>query len=258
MTISQSIREVQMSKVTIFSRNLRLTGHSRTLVLAQKHNQRLIVQEIGAYGGIDGSQIAFNLELVTLNGKSYEEAVLDVLRAHGLDLDHYNYRKKNRGYAVELVFSVTAGHHCDFNAMYADSLGWLKSYYPECQIIHAVIHHDEDTPHMHVILVPLVNGKLQAAKISGYTGVSQKRNLSLFEYLDKRYGLTFPVYLKGAAKKAGVKLAIQRYQTMPSYEIKRVLEQPILNSIYARPEPYLYAFGIGYDEVVASLETTPT
>jgi hypothetical protein len=247
-----------MSKVTIFARNLRLTGHTRTLSLAQKHNQRLIVQEIGGYGSIDGSQIALNLELVTLNGKSYEEAVLDVLRAHGLDLDHYNYRKKNRGYAVELVFSVTAGHHCDFNAMYADSLGWLRSYYPECQIIHAVIHHDEDTPHMHVILVPLVNGKLQAAKISGYTGVSQKRNLSLFEYLDKRYGLTFPVYLKGAAKKAGAKLAIQRYLAMPSHEIKRVLEQPILNSIYARPEPYLYALGIKYDEVVASLKTTPT
>jgi hypothetical protein len=247
-----------MSKVTIFAYNLRLSGHSKSLALAEKHNQRLIAQEIGGYGGIDGSKTALNLELVSLNGKSYEEAAVAVLRAQGLDLEHYNYRKKNRGYAVELVFSVTAGHHCDFNAMYADSLGWLRNYYPECHIIHAVIHHDEDTPHMHVILIPLVNGKLQAAKISGYKGVSQKRNLSLFEYLDKRYGLTFPVYLKGALKKAGAKLAIKRYLRMPSHEVKRVLEQPIMISIYARPEPYLYALGIGYDEVVSSLKTTPT
>jgi len=247
-----------MSKVTIFAHNLRLSGHSKTLALAEKHNQRLIAQEIGGYGGIDGTKTALNLELVSLNGKSYEEAAFNVLRSLGLDLEHYNYRKKNRGYAVELVFSVTAGHYCDFNAMYADSLGWLRNYYPECHIIHAVIHHDEDTPHMHVILAPLVNGKLKADEICGYKGVSKKRNLSLFEYLDKRYGLTFPVYLKGALKKAGASLAIRQYLKVPNNQIRAVLGDAIQRSICARPEPYLYALGIGYDEVVDSLKTTPT
>lgn len=247
-----------MSKVTIFARNLRLSGHSRTLDLAEKHNKRSIVQEIGGYGGIDGSKTALNLELVSLNGKSYEEATLDVLRSLGLNLEHYSYTKKNRGYAVELVFSVTTGHQCDFNAMYADSLGWTRNYYPECPIIHAVIHHDEDTPHMHVILVPIVNGKLDANKITGYVGVSRNRNLSLFKFLDKRYGLTFPVYLKGALKKAGANLAIQQYLKLPDSAIRSVLDESIQRSISARPEPYLYAFGIGYDEVVDSLKTTPT
>jgi hypothetical protein len=247
-----------MSKVTIFAHNLRLNGHKKTLALAEKHNCRLIAQEIGGYCGIDGRRTLLNLELVSLNGSSYEEEVHRVLRSLGLDLSHYSYRKKNRGFAVELIFSVTAGHHCDFNAMYADSLGWLRNYYPESHIIHAVVHHDEDTPHMHVILVPIVNGRLDANAVCGYKGVSRKRNIALFEYLDKRYGLTFPVYLKGAEKKAGAALAINRYQRLPEAEIKNVLEQPFLQSIYARPEPYLYALGITYEEVLASIKTTPT
>jgi hypothetical protein len=247
-----------MSKVTVFTHNLRLNGHKKTLALAEKHNRRLIVQEIGGYGGIDGRRTLLNLELVSLNGSSYEEAVLRVLRSLGLDLSHYSYRKKNRGYAVELVFSVTAGHHCDFNAMYADSLVWLRDFYPESHIIHAVVHHDEDTPDMHVILVPIVNGRLDANAVCGYKGVSRKRNISLFEFLDKRYGLTFPVYLKGAEKKAGATLAIKRYQRLPVAEIKNILEQPIIQSFYARPEPYLYALGITYEEVLASMKTTPT
>lgn len=124
-----------MTKVTIFANLLRLTGHIRTLALAEKHNRRLIAQEIGGYGGIDGRRTQLNLELVTLNGSSYEEAALAELRKLGLDLNHYSYRKKNRGYAVELVFAVTSGHRCDFNAMYADSLVWLREYYPESRIM---------------------------------------------------------------------------------------------------------------------------
>jgi hypothetical protein len=247
-----------MSKVTVFAHNLRLKGHKKTLALAEKHNCRLIAQEIGGYGGIDGKKTPLNLDLISLNGKSYEEAAIAVLRSLGFNLEHYSYRKKNRGYAVELVFSVTAGHNCDFNGMYADSLGWLRNYYPESHIIHAVIHHDEDTPHLHVILVPIVNGKLDADEVSGYKGVSRKRNISLFDYLDKRYGLTFPVYLKGAEKKAGAALAIKQYQRLPAGDIKSVLDQPILQSIYARPEPYLHALGISYEEVLASMKTTPT
>lgn len=243
-----------MSKVTVFAHNLRLNGHKKTLALAEKHNRRFIAQEIGGYGGIDGRRTPLNLELVSLNGSSYEAAVIAVLRSLGLDLSHYSYRKKNRGYAVELVFSVTAGHHCDFNAMYSDSLGWLRDYYPESHIIHAVIHHDEDTPHMHVILVPIINGRLDANAVSGYKGVSRERNISLFEYLNKRYGLTFPVYLKGAQKKAGAALAVLHYQKLPEALVKNVLEQPIIQSIYARPEPYLYALGISYEEVLASMK----
>jgi hypothetical protein len=58
---------------------------------------------------------------------------------------------------------------------------------------------------------------------------------------------------KTAEKKAGAGLAIKHYLRLPEAEIKRVLDEPILKSIYARLEPYLYALGISYDEVLASI-----
>jgi hypothetical protein len=247
-----------MSKVTVFANTLVLNGHTKTLALAEKHNRRLIAAEIGGYGGIDGRKTHSNLELVKLEGTSFEETALSILRSKGLELAHYSYKKKNRGYAVELVFSVTSGHQCDFNAMYADCLIWLRDYYPECPILHAVVHHDEDTPHMHVILVPLFGGALQADKIRGYKGISRKRNVSLFEFLDKRYGLTFPVYLKGAEKKAGAILAIKAYKRLPEAHIQLRLDQPIVQAMHARPEPFLHALGISYEEVLASMKTSPT
>ena len=252
-----------MSKVTIFAYTLTLRGHSKTLQLAEKHNRRLIAAEVGSYRKINGEKTHLNRELVKISGVSSEEVVLKILRDKGLDLDHHLYKKKNRGFAVELLFTVTAGHECDFNAMYADCLEWLKKYYPECPIVHAVVHHDEGSPHMHVILVPLVQGKLKADQVTGYKGISYKRNTSLFDYLDKKYGLTFPVYLKGAEKKAGAEIAIDRFRELPEAIAIKLLMQPIIQSIYARPEAYLHALGVQHKEVQhkevqMSMKTTPT
>ncbi len=247
-----------MSKVTIFAYTLTLRGHSKTVHLAEKHNCRLIAAEIGSYGKINAEKSHLNRELVKISGGSSEEVVLKILRDKALDLDHYSYKKKNRGFAVELLFTVTAGHDCDFNAMYTDCLEWLKNYYPECPIVHAVVHHDEGSPHLHVILVPLVNGKLKADEVKGYKGISTKRNTSLFHYLDKKYGLTFPVYLKGAEKKAGAEIAIDRLMGLPEAIAIKLLTQPIIQSIHARPEAYLHALGVQHKEVLTRMKTTPT
>jgi hypothetical protein len=153
-------------------------------------------------------------------------------------------------YAVEFLFTVTAGHQCDFESMYRDSLDWLKSYYPECPIVHAVIHFDEGTPHMHVILVPLLGGQLQADKIKGYKRKSQARNKALFKQLDKKYGLTFPKYLKGHEKKLGAEMALNVIKTLTGADIRNLLIEPLTFAVHARPEGFLHTLGISYEDVV--------
>jgi len=197
-----------MIKLTIFGHSLTLSGLKKSLPLAELHNKRLISAEIGAYGDIDTSRSHLNVHLLNSEPLSYPEAVKKHLVLAGLDLDHFSYKKKNRGFAVEFLFTVTAGHQCNFLSLYKDALQWLQSYYPECPIVHAVIHFDEGTPHMHVILVPLLNGRLQADKIKGYKGKSLARNKALFDVLDKKYGLTFPKFLKGHEKKVGAEMAL--------------------------------------------------
>jgi hypothetical protein len=247
-----------MNKLTVFGHILKLNGHTRTITLAERHNKRLISQEIGEYGVIDSKKTPDNVELIPINGDSLEEVVKQHIIAKGIDINHHLLRKKNRGYAVEFIFTVTAGFKCDFNSMYSDCLELLRTYLPDCPIVHAVIHHDEDTPHMHVIVVPFVNNKLQADRVCGYKGVSTKRNKFFFESLNKRYGLTFPVYLKKAEKKIGAELAIRGYQNTLDSSLRMILDIAIIQAIYGRPEPFLHALNITYDDILAAMKSTPT
>ena len=243
--IREAERSDEMNKLTIKAHLLRLTGNARTLRLAEAHNMRRMVRGNSA---IDPLRRDLNMELVPLGPTSLEDKVMSILKDKGLDLNHYSYKKKNRGYAVELLFTVTDGYKCDFYSLYSDCIEWLKSYHPESVIAHAVIHLDEKTPHMHVVLVPLVDGKLQADKVRGYKECNAARSISLFEYLDPDYGLGFPIFLKGAAKKMGAEKAIRRYKSLPEGEIRGMLDQCVIQAIHSRPEPFMFAMKVPMKE----------
>jgi hypothetical protein len=47
------------------------------------------------------------------------------------------------------------------------SLQWAKQRYGEDNVVSATLHLDEKTPHLHIAVVPLVNGKLNARHLFG-------------------------------------------------------------------------------------------
>lgn len=80
--------------------------------------------------------------------------------------------------------------HAQQLQFFNDSLLFLKRRYGKENIISAVIHYDESTPHMHVDISPLneMNGQFSASKM-----LTRKELFSLHtEYADavKKYGLT--------------------------------------------------------------------
>jgi hypothetical protein len=234
-----------MNKLTIKAHLLRLTGKARTLRLAEAHNLRKMAASNSA---IDQRKSHLNTELVPMGSASLEDKVISILTARGIALDSYRLKMKNRGYAVELLFTVTDGYVCDFYSLYSDCLDWLKSYHPESVIAHAVVHLDEKTPHMHVVLVPIVDGKLQADKVRGYRQLNSLRSISLYEYLDPEYGLSYPAFLYGASKKYGAEKAIRIYRSLPDGQVRRVLDQAIIQAIHGRPEPFMHAMKIPLKE----------
>ena len=50
----------------------------------------------------------------------------------------------------------------DTNAFFEQTLEWLRDYWA-CPIISAFIHHDEANPHMHVLVLPLRDGRMIGA-----------------------------------------------------------------------------------------------
>jgi hypothetical protein len=243
--IREAERSDEMNRLTIKADLLRLAGNTRTLRLAEAHNMRRMARGNSA---IDPLRSHLNMELVPLGPNSLQEKVISILKDIGLNLSHYSYKKKNRGYGVELLFTVTDGYDCDFYSLFIDCIDWLRSYHPESVIAHAIIHFDEKTPHMHVVLVPIVDGKLQADKVRGYREFNTVRSISLFEYLDPDYGLGFPIFLKGAAKKMGAEKAIRRYKSLQEGEIRGMLDRCVIQAIHSRPEPFMFAMKVPMKE----------
>lgn len=245
-----------MNSISIVSKSLRRNGVKRTLKQAEDHNSRRIATEYGTYGNIDPSRISLNKELIGLNGESLENAVDENLIKLGIDLNNPRIKAKNRGLAIESVFSVTAGHKCDFNSLYSDCLDWFKSTLPECPILHAIIHHDEDVPHMHVVFIPIINGRLLADKLKGFKGKGRQRVAQLLSSLDSKYGLIPMQYLKKSHKKAGVKLALELTEKMLKSDAIKPIKSAIKQSIAARPELYLISMGYTFEKFQEHLRNT--
>ncbi len=238
-----------MSILTVRSHVLRLTGNSRTLYLAERHNTRSLYPHSGVVGDIDLSSTHKNLELISLGRVSLTEKVMAILRERGIDPSSPALSRRNRGFAIEFVFSCTSGHKTSFDALYAEALEWLIRALPECPVIHAVIHFDQGSPHMHVIVVPLKDGRLRADEVRGYKQVSKQRNHALYAFLKGDYGLDYPERLRGVRKLIGAELAIHAIHQLSNDEIVARIRLELESAIYSRPEPFLNALGITYQMV---------
>ncbi|MBU3587621.1 plasmid recombination protein [Polynucleobacter sp. 31A-FELB] len=232
-----------MFKLDLRGHLLYLNGNSQTLVLAEAHNNRKIPIELYARDKIDPSKTYLNKQIVPLN-KSLEVTVQDLIVGAGINTSKGTFKRKDKGYAIEWIFSVTPGFICDFNHLYMRCLDWLMDKFPYCPVAHAVIHYDEDVPHIHIIMVPIEGNHLPASKILGFKGCSRERSYDLYEKVGAEFGLAYSMYLKGAAKKSAAEKAIKELEKLHYREKLGKLWQPFKTAVKSRPEPFLDALGI--------------
>jgi hypothetical protein len=232
-----------MFKLDLRGSLLYLHGTSQTLEHAEAHNNRQIPIELYARDKIDPSRIYLNQQLVPLS-KTLKTTVLDMITSAGINTSKGTFKRLDKGFAIEWIFSVTPGFECDFKYLYLSCLDWLIKRYPSCPVAHAVIHFDEDVPHMHVIMVPIVGKHLPASKVLGFKGCSKERSYDLFEKVGMEFGLSYSMYLKGAAKKAASDKAIQELEKLGYREKLSKLWPPFQSAVRSRPEPFLDVLGI--------------
>ncbi len=232
-----------MFKLDLRGQLLYLGGTSKTLDLAEAHNNRMIPIELYAKDKIDSSKTQINQQLISLS-KTLKATVLDMIASAGIDTTKGTFKRLDKGFAIEWIFSVTPGFECDFKHLYLNCLDWLMERYPSCPVAHAVIHYDEDTPHMHVIMVPIIGRHLPASKVLGFKGCNRERSYDLFEKVGMKFGLSYSMYLKGAAKKAAGDKALQELEKLGYREKLSRLWQPFQAAVRSRPEPFLDVLGI--------------
>ena len=109
---------------------------------------------------------------------------------------------------------------------FRDCLDYHKQRYGH--VISAIVHYDEETPHMHIMSVPLTrDGRLSAREIVGGRAQMAHAQDSFFEQVGQQYGLQRGVHMDGPEKKTHITAQqhrLQELQAQVQHE-ERKLEQ---------------------------------
>ncbi len=125
-----------------------------SLLDAARHNLREIQAERGAVGRIDCTRIQHN---VTLAGPA-TAADVQALAVSLLASVDTSRLKRDHCQAIEAVFSLPVRASMDGFSYFTNCLQWLAVAMP-LPVMSAVVHKDEATQHLHVLLLPVNDGR---------------------------------------------------------------------------------------------------
>lgn len=89
---------------------------------------------------------------------------------------------------VELLVCLPFTFSGDAMAFFADALVWVDEFF-QVPVVSAVVHFDEAAPHMHVILLPIIEGRLQGSRVMGDRNRIQAMQADFYDNVGRKYGL---------------------------------------------------------------------
>ena len=94
-----------------------------------------------------------------------------------------------KGIEVMLTYNAReVDESFDESAWKKENVKWLQDTFGKDNVISAVLHKDEATPHIHAVVVPIVDGRLNASHYLGGKGALSNLQTTYGEYM-KRVGL---------------------------------------------------------------------
>lgn len=213
-----------------------------TLLAAARHNRRAIQSELGADSHINPSKSHLN---ETLCGASGPEGVAqhakEAMQAAGV-----GKLRKDAVVAVEAVFSIPTGHPIDQRQYFVQCLAWAEAQFGGASnILSADIHHDEAQPHLHVLVLPLVNGRMVGSGMVGNRQALQAMQAQFFKDVAQMHGLTQPpARMTGAHKAEAAARVIASMKASNDPALKSAAWAVIRDAIESDPTPFMAALGV--------------
>lgn len=210
------------------------------ITVAARHNRRVIQAELGATGSIDPARSHLN---ETLQGPptaaDVGQLAKDLMTAAGVAK-----LRKDAVMALEIVFSLPPGHAIDDRAYFNDCAVWARNHLGG-MTLSVDIHRDEAAPHCHVLLLPLVDGRMDGGRMMG--GKQKLMAMQKQFHLDvaARYGLSkAPARLTGATKHAAAKAVLTKMRETGDKAMQSAAWANIRAAIENDPAPFLMAMDI--------------
>jgi len=224
-----------------FLRIKKLKGVS-IIKVAARHNRRAIQAEIGASGSIDPTRSHLN---ETLAGPSTADEVARLAKDLTAAADVTKPRK-DAVMGIEIVFGLPPAHNIDDKAYFSDCTDWAGAYFGGVQnILSADIHRDEAAPHCHILILPLIDGRMNGSDMIGGKQKLTAMQTKFHQDVASRYGLRkAPARLNSAAKLAASAAVIKELRKSGDKALQSAAWPNIRAGIENDPRPFLLSMGI--------------
>ena len=235
-----------------FLRIKKLTGGG-IIGKAARHNRRAVQTEYGSNERIDQARLHLNQ---TIHGPVSADAVVqlskDLMAAAGVTV-----LRKDAVMGLEVIISLPANHQLNDLEYFTACTKWIADYFGGMQnILSSDIHRDEAQPHCHVLILPLLNGKMNGGKMMGYKPKLLEMQQKFFNDVASHYGLKKPsAKLLGASKKAAVNAVLQSLKAASDPALKSKAWATIRDDIERDPSPYVRDLGIELQPPIKKLRT---
>jgi hypothetical protein len=183
-------------RIGVKSLNVRsvLAAHGKpqqVLAVAARHLMREIPSEKNAASGRILPHLSFkNYVLVGASDAAGIVAYANQLMSEaGVKLPV----RKDCVMGIELVFSLPATTSVDIEAYFQAALAWAREEFSPAPVISAVVHLDEQHPHMHVLVLPLIGTAMQGGKVLGFKTALRRRLRDFHLGVAKQFGLAEPI-----------------------------------------------------------------
>jgi acetolactate synthase regulatory subunit len=208
-----SIQFLRMQKL---GKNYHIKNDPDIVEKSMRHNFREIYAERHSNSShIDSNRSHLNY---VLRGKETAEQV-DNEMTRLLDAANIKITRVNTIRAFELVFSFPPDVEIDTRACFEDFVLWVETFFKDVPILSAVVHLDEAAPHVHVVLLPLLDGKLNGHKIMGNKTKIHQMRKSCNEKVGRKYGLQL-----SKSKKRNIQESIELVRS----DLNQLLDSPQL------------------------------
>lgn len=159
--------------------------------VAAKHNLREIAAEIGAGNHIDVARIDDNF---ILRGPGTAADIVmaakSLMSAAGI-----TKLRTNAVAGLELLFTLPSHSAIDARRFFEDATCWAARHFG-VPILSSIVHLDEAAPHCHVLLLPLINGKMNGSDLYGGPAKLAAMQTSFHKEVGVNYG-----FIRHAPKK---------------------------------------------------------
>lgn len=219
---------------------------SQSVRIASDHNKRArFFYEQGHENAPEGGELIARCN-EKLWGPDTPEDVANLARS--LMTQHEVKKlRKDAVRAVEVVLSLSLDHGIDDKAFFMSSMHWFAQRFGGLEnLLAADIHRDEAHDHVHMLFLPLVDGRMVGSQMVGGRGKIKSCKISFNEEVCRKHGVkVLMVDSLSRQEKANASRAVQERLAAARDPVSiSLVWDAVRTSIENQPEPYLPLLGM--------------